>query len=172
MSKNTWTAQDVFKPPERYRKEVAAQAHGHTLIGPHGSLPIPGAKQPITDLIPSESVQQQALILWWSGQALERGLDERLLMAFPLQGARSAANGARMKAEGSRKGTPDMFLAVVRGDRAGLWIELKTERKGSKPSPHQLEMLSLLSKDYATVVCRSLEKAKRAIYDYLAIAPS
>lgn len=120
-------------------------------------------------IIPSESASQRALIIWWRGACTAHNLDERLLMAFPLAGIRSPASGGILKAEGMRAGTPDLLLAVVRGDCAGLWIEMKTIKKGSTLRQSQKEMLKLLSKDYATVVCRSTQEAQAAISAYLKI---
>lgn len=123
-----------------------------------------------------ESKTQQAVMRWW--KLMHRGLgvaDERLLMAFPLQGVRTKANASRMKAEGMRAGTPDMFLAVPRASepfsacaqpRHGLWIELKTETGNVRES--QTEMLNALrSEDYGTAICYGYEAAIRAIEDYL-----
>lgn len=114
----------------------------------------------------SESLMQQQVVRWFRDNCYEWQLDEELLMAFPLQGARSARNGARMKAEGMRRGTPDMLLAVPRGDCAGLWLELKTAT--GYLNPHQKVMLKRLTlAGYATVVTRSVEETTHAIRAYL-----
>ncbi len=123
----------------------------------------------------SESRSQQAVIKWWSVKCREFRIAENLLMAFPLQGVRTVRNGARMKAEGMRRGTPDMFLAVKEGclsdmwypkARPGLWIELKTPK--GVISPHQNNMLALLTEQgFATAVCRSFDEAEKTIGRYL-----
>jgi hypothetical protein len=124
---------------------------------------------------PSESQSQQALIKWWAHACAGFGCDERLLMAFPLQGVRTARNGARMKAEGMRRGLPDLLLAVpVRIDcetwTHGLWIELKSA-KGSV-NPHQSAMHDLLrSRGYRVSVCRSTQDAIDTITTYLTAYP-
>ncbi len=122
----------------------------------------PKAKAPKQD----ESRMQQEIIRWFSLNSYEWQLEEELLMAFPLQGKRTARNGARMKAEGMRKGTPDMLLAVPRGDCCGLWIELKTAK--GYLNPNQKVMLARLTKaGFATVVTRSVEETCHAIRSYL-----
>ena len=160
-----FTHEDICRLPERNRKEVAA-AYGQTLVGKDGSLHIIGP-DPKAEFIQSESGMQQDLVNWWARESRARGIDERLLMAFPLQGARTAKNGARMKAEGARKGCPDMLLAVSRGGKGALWIENKTRSKNSRVSPEQKEFLALLAKDYAVAVCRTIAEAQNQILSYL-----
>ncbi len=115
----------------------------------------------------TESKSQQAVIRWFAYAHKGLGVsDERLLMAFPLQGARTAQNGARLKAEGMRAGTPDMLLAVRRGNYAGIWIEMKT--LAGRLTDSQDEMGVLLAKHgYCVAVCRSADEAIRTIEVYL-----
>ena len=115
---------------------------------------------------PSESHEQQTLMSWWT-LACPKGYDPRLLMACPAQAARSPRNGARMKAEGYRAGTPDLFLAIPRGTRGGLFVEMK-RRDGGTLSESQREMLFNLSQQgYATGVACGWEAAKNMITEYL-----
>lgn len=121
----------------------------------------------------SESQIQQRIMRWWKYAHKGLGVpDERLLMAFPLQGARTARNGARMKAEGLRKGTPDLLLAVAGRDVLsefafrGLWIELK--KHGGNASPEQSEFLEILRREgYEAKLCIGFDAAKSAIEEYL-----
>ena len=116
---------------------------------------------------PSESHEQQMLMSWWA-LACPKGYSHRLLMACPAQAARSPRNGARMKAEGYRAGTPDLFLAIPRGTRHGLYIEMK-RRDGGQLAESQREMLFILSQQgYATGVACGWEVAKTMITEYLA----
>ncbi len=113
-----------------------------------------------------ESIDQQALIVWWRDVCSSYGLPERALKAFPLQGARTPQNGARMKKEGMRAGTCDLFLSAARAGFHGLWIEMKTV--DGVISPEQLEELAHLNQqDYSTAVCRSTEDAIAEIRIYL-----
>jgi hypothetical protein len=115
----------------------------------------------------TESQIQRQVMHWWRMQYKVLGApDYRLLMAYPLQGARTPRNGARMKAEGMRKGTPDMFLAIPQGQYLGMWIELKKE--GGRLSEDQKEMLNLLAvQGYATPVCYGFEATLWAIRKYM-----
>lgn len=114
----------------------------------------------------NESAIQRSLMTWWD--AAHKGLNVRreLLMAFPLQGARTPINGARMKAEGMRKGTPDMFLAVPRGHYGGLWIELKT-LTGRLTSEQHTMLCLLIGAGYHAVVARGWDQARAEIETYL-----
>jgi hypothetical protein len=113
-----------------------------------------------------ESIDQQALIEWWAANCVHYGLPARALKAFPLQGARTPQNGARMKKEGMRAGTCDLFLSTARAGFHGLWIEMKTA--DGVISPEQLEELAHLAKeDYSTAVCRSTDEAIAEIEIYL-----
>ena len=146
-------------PAKSPRKAVSVAAHA---ILPQ----VPGVK--VKSKLPKqdESRMQQEVIRWFALNSYEWQMDEDALMAFPLQGKRTARNGARMKAEGMRKGTPDMLLAVPRGDCAGLWIELKTPK--GYLNPNQKVMLKrLTSAGYATIVCRSVRETTHAIRAYL-----
>jgi hypothetical protein len=153
-------------------------AHLH-LHPPHARAKTAGKNQmtlkDYAALSVSESQMQQALIKWWALKCKEWQIHESLLMAFPLQGVRTARNGARMKAEGMRRGTPDMFLAVKEGTvgnkwivaaKCGLWIELKTLK--GKVSPEQTLMLGLLAdQGFAIAICRSFDEAETVIGRYL-----
>ncbi len=119
----------------------------------------------VRKVILSEHAEQVALFRWWNLQHADR---RELLFAIPNGGARTAVTGALLKAEGVRKGIPDVFLALPCGGHAGLWIEMKRQA-GSHPSPTQTAMLaSLRNAGYAARVCRGFDEAKAVIERYLA----
>ena len=114
-----------------------------------------------------ESKLQQAVIRWWSLAHYGLGVvNEDDLMSFPLQGVRSKANGARMKAEGMRKGTPDMLLAVSRSGYHGLWIELKTAT-GSATPEQKARLASLSHQGYLCCICKGSQAAISVIDSYV-----
>ena len=130
-----------------------------------------------------ESRMQKALIRYWQFACRGFGVHELCLFAIPNGGKRSAIVGSIMKAEGTRKGCPDLFLAVPSkpmGEskdpyaalgfalqrRHGLFIELKTPT--GRLSPEQIEYHDILSRrGYSVKVCRSTEEAIAAITNYL-----
>jgi len=96
-------------------------------------------------------------------------LPERVLMASPGQAARTQRNGRRMKAEGYRAGTPDLFLAVPRKGVPGMFIEMK-KRDGSIAdcTDEQREQLCALSEQgYKIAVACGGAEAVKLITEYL-----
>lgn len=117
--------------------------------------------------LPTESAEQKAVIAWWSYVCTGYGLDEKLLMACPAQAARTPQGGARIKAEGYRAGTPDLFLGTARKGFHGLHVEMK-RKDGGTLSESQKEMLFLLGgQGYATAVAHGADQARKIITEYL-----
>ncbi len=118
------------------------------------------------DATPTESVEQQRLFQW--ARLAEGAHPElRLLYHIPNEGKRSRASGARMRAEGLKRGVPDLCLPVARGGWHGLYIELK-RTKGGRVSGDQAEwMRRLRNEGYAAQVCHGWEEAARVLEAYL-----
>lgn len=113
-----------------------------------------------------ESGIQIILMRWWHEYCITLGLDERLLFAIPNQAARDPVNGARMKAEGLRRGVPDMFLSIPRHHWHGLYIEQK--REDGVPSSHQLSFMPVLaSQGYLCTFSYTLEDSRWLVENYL-----
>ena len=95
----------------------------------------------------------------------------RWIMAIPNGGARNIVVAAKLKAEGVKKGVPDLMLPTRRGGYAGCWIEMK-RRKGGRMEPEQIEWRDyLLGAGYWHMVCKGWEEAKDALEEYLALEP-
>lgn len=124
---------------------------------------IPPARKPMDH---EESRNQIMIMRWWRWACITHSIPEHLLMAFPLQGARTPRNGARMKREGCRKGTLDMHLAVARGKCHGLWIELKTDI-GVASKEQKSMMADLLEQGYAVRLCRSAGEVTKLLGEYI-----
>lgn len=72
-----------------------------------------------------------------------------------------------MRAEGLRRGVPDICLPVARGGYHGLYIELK-RLHGGRVSPEQLEWIDALNQQgYCACVCKGWEAAAAEIGKYL-----
>ncbi len=123
-------------------------------------------RKPKDPNVRTESQEQQLLIKWWSWACTTQNIPERLLMAFPLQGARTKQNGARLKAEGMRAGTLDLLLAVPRGGYAGLWLEMKTSIGDTTDSQDEM-IADLKQQKFFVAVCRSCVAASDLIVKYL-----
>lgn len=113
-----------------------------------------------------ESLAQQAVIKWWGCSHKGFGLPEWALFAIPNGAAREVVTGSILKREGVRSGIPDLFMAVPRGNRSGMFVEMKT-LKGVL-SPEQRAILPVLETlGYSTAVCRSAQEAISVIETYL-----
>ena len=117
--------------------------------------------------VAEEHDEQAALCRSWALYARGRGIPENLLFAIPNGGRRDAVTGARLKAEGVRAGIPDLFLAVPRGQWAGLFIEMK-RRRGGRVSSEQEAMLACLAESgYGVSVCKGWDEARAALEAYM-----
>lgn len=73
-----------------------------------------------------------------------------------------------MKAEGVRRGVPDMMLPVARGDYNGLFIELKAQAATARPTKEQSWWLRELGgQGYRAMLCHGAGEAWAAILAYL-----
>lgn len=97
-----------------------------------------------------------------------------LMHAIPNGGARgndtqtNKIRGAMLKAEGVKKGVPDIFLPVPLNGYHGLYIEMKVaDRKKGRPSKEQEQFLDSVGKlGYAYAICYGADEAKFAICNY------
>ena len=113
----------------------------------------------------SEYDNQKALFEW--AKLNENKYPELKLLNASLNGVRMRI-GQAMKAKraGMKKGYPDIFLPVARGDYHGLFIELKV--KGNYPTKEQKWWLNELKKQgYKACVCYGFEEARQTILNYL-----
>lgn len=92
------------------------------------------------------------------------------LFSIPNEGARSAANGARMKAQGRRSGVADIFFAIPNStanlESCGLFIEFKYGK--AKQSDSQIAFQKAVeSEGYKYAIVRDFYEFKNLIEDYL-----
>jgi hypothetical protein len=125
----------------------------------------------------SEHAEQTTIIHWarrW--EALYPEL--RLLFAIPngaaltwhadRRGRRYSPQAAKLKAEGLRRGIPDLFLPVARQGFHGMFVELKVGR--NKPTQAQAQVVDALAEQgYYAAVCWGAEEAIRELKAYLGI---
>ena len=71
-------------------------------------------------IVPTESEEQQWLFKWAAYESAARS-ELKLLYHIPNEGKRSRATGGRLRAEGLKKGVPDVCLPVARGNCHGLY---------------------------------------------------
>jgi hypothetical protein len=73
-----------------------------------------------------------------------------------------------MKAEGVKKGVPDLFLPLAKNGFNGLFIEMKVE--GGRASKEQTEWIEKLNANgYRAVICVGYKSAIEELKNYAGI---
>jgi hypothetical protein len=111
---------------------------------------------------------QVALIHWASkAETLERYPELDLLAAIPNGGKRTKVVAMKLKAEGVKKGYPDLVLDVARGGYHGWKGELKV--RGGSVKPEQAKWHDRLRRQgYRVDVRIGWEAMRDALLEYLA----
>lgn len=119
----------------------------------------------------SEHQEQVSLFRWL---AFNAKMHPVLDLAFKItnEGTANPRRGAWNKAEGIKKGIPDIFLPVptmMSGCmQHGLFIEMKSAK--GRLSPEQKDKgMRLLAQGYDVAVCYSWTEAAKKIADYLGL---
>ena len=85
---------------------------------------------------------------------------------IPNGGSRNKIEAARLKAQGVKRGVPDISLPYPSGKYHGLYIEMKYGK--GKVRPEQQEFLEYASGvGYKTAVCLGMLEAVKVILAYL-----
>lgn len=112
-----------------------------------------------------EHALQVQCVKWWDCQYAARS---KSLFAIPNGGRRDKVTGAKLKAEGVRAGVADLFLCIAASGKHGLFIEMKTEERGSRQSEAQ-EMFASTAREagFGYEVCRSLDEFICSVTAYM-----
>lgn len=112
-----------------------------------------------------EHIEQVKLFDWLRYQS---NINPELVFAFaiPNGGQRNIRTAMNLKAEGVKRGVPDICLPVPKGKYHGLFIELKAGK--NKPTPEQIHYIDFLSAGgYKAVVCYGFDEAREVILNYI-----
>ena len=91
---------------------------------------------------------------------------EKNTFHIPLQRKCSIQQGILLKKMGVKPGMADLFIAIPKNGKSGLWIELKSEK--GKLSLEQKEFLSRMTiNGYVAIAAWGFEAAKEFILKYL-----
>ena len=103
----------------------------------------------------SEHLEQVEFVAWF-----RKTYPGVRIFAIPNGGARSVSQGMALKAEGTSKGVPDLYVPEW-----NLWIELKRVT-GGVLSPEQKDWIEYLkSIGHRCIVGRGFEDAKRQVIE-------
>ena len=109
----------------------------------------------------------QTAIFAWANMQAGNCPALKYLFAIPNGGQRHPAVAMRLKAEGVKRGVPDVFLPLPVNNYHGLFMEVKIFP--NKCTLEQKEFLNFLDMEgYATIVVYSLEQAILAFNKYFA----
>ena len=101
--------------------------------------------------------QEQKLFVKW----FELQYPKVKIFAIPNGGNRNVVTAAMLKAEGVRKGVPDLFIPEWL-----LWIEMKRV-KGGKLSPEQSDWIDYLNDcGHLALIANGFDEAKEIVLDY------
>jgi hypothetical protein len=110
--------------------------------------------------------QAQVALINWARENVTTYPELELLAAVPNGGKRTKVVAKKLKAEGVKKGYPDLVLDVARGIYHGWKGELKV--RGGRLEPEQSELhAKLRSQGYRVDVRIGWEAMRDAIIDYL-----
>lgn len=85
---------------------------------------------------------------------------------IPNGGERHVAVAARMKAAGTKKGVPDVFIPIPSGIYGGMFIEFKT-KKGRLSQEQILYSGHLIDSRYYCIVSTDYKEAVSSVLEYL-----
>ena len=109
---------------------------------------------------------EQVALFQWAKLAEGEHAELALLFAIPNGGHRHKAVAGKLRAEGVRRGVPDICLPVARGEHHGLYVEMKWGK--NRPTAPQLRWLKCLrDQGYQTAVCYGFDEARETIIEYL-----
>lgn len=126
-----------------------------------------------------ESAIQRQLVRWWDLNSWTRySLSPLVLFSIPNGSNGDAKRGSILKAEGLRRGAPDLFLSIPREwrpsktectaarDEHGCYLELKTPTGRIAPEQESFHQI-LRRSGYRVVIVRSFDEGVAAINNYL-----
>jgi hypothetical protein len=109
----------------------------------------------------------QVALFQWADNVRRQFPELRWLFAVPNGGQRSARTAARLKAEGVRRGVPDVLLDVPRAGYHGLRIELKKPGRHSVSLEQREWIAGYQERGYRAEVCVGWIAARDLIVEYL-----
>lgn len=115
---------------------------------------------------PTEHQEQKVVVEWWSYACKSYGLPHYALMAYPAGGLRHKSTAGKLKAEGVRRGVPDLLLPIARGPYIGCAIEMKSE-SGRVRDAQQSVIDWLRSEGWCVAVCYNSKQAVDLLERYL-----
>ena len=110
-------------------------------------------------LLSSEDAEQEAVVEYCDIRNIP-------IVHIPNEGKRSISYAAKLKRMGLRKGFPDLFVPMARGEYHGLFIEMKYGE--GRTSKDQQKWIRLLTREgYLCRICYGFDAAVKEIDQYI-----
>lgn len=110
--------------------------------------------------------QEQTLLFEWADVMQGKYPELAMLFHVPNEGKRSYIAGKQLRNMGLKRGVPDVFFPVARGQYHGLAIEMKA--LNGKPTAEQLIWLDWLRRaGWQANVCHGWLEASECIETYI-----
>lgn len=117
-------------------------------------------------LCPTEYAEQCSIFR--RAQLHSRQWPELRFLNGSMTGVRlTIGQAVKSKNTGMKRGFPDIFLPVKRGNYSGLFIELKRIKGGRIDPEQKIWATMLISQDYRHEFCKGADAAWEVIIDYL-----
>lgn len=116
--------------------------------------------------VPTEEEEQETLFMWAESKT-GKFPELELLYHITNEGKRNPITGARLRAQGLKKGFPDICLPVARGGKHALYIEMKRTEGGKVGAEQEKWLRALAAEGNAAYVCFGWIEAAEVIEDYL-----
>lgn len=125
-------------------------------------------KRPVNENVPvPKEAQEQAWLFNWCRYASVKWSELDLLYHIPNGGSRNAIEAMHLKAQGVKKGVPDLCLPVPRGKFHGLYIEMKRQKGGTLSTAQKEWIARLRNQGYRVEVCHGFKEAADVLEDYM-----
>ena len=109
--------------------------------------------------------EEQCALFEWADCCLPKV--SALLFAIPMGGHRHIAVAAKLKAEGVKAGVPDIFFALPRNGKHGLFIEMKRIKGGSVRREQKAMIDRLQAAGYQVEICKGFDAARNVLVNYM-----
>lgn len=115
-----------------------------------------------TNQIKLSEADEQTMLFNWAAYIPEL----KWMHHIPNGGSRNPVEAKNLKRQGTKRGVPDVFLPLPKGNYHGLYIEMKAGK--NKLTDKQREFLDYANKNgYSAHVCYGHREAIKVIENYL-----
>lgn len=117
----------------------------------------------------SEATEQEHVVSWCLHREWKYP-DLKWIHHCPNGGSRQVKEAARLKAQGVKRGVPDLNLPIPKGVYAGLYIEMKYNTGSIEPEQKEW-IKAMKAAGHFACVCYGFDYAVKVIEEYVSLLP-